>query len=51
MTGRKVVRAGAPGEITAQALRRLPGVLSEHKPRLVIVCLGGNDMLRKAGAV
>jgi lysophospholipase L1-like esterase len=47
LTGRKVVRAGAPGEITAQALRRLPGVLSEHKPRLVIVCLGGNDMLRK----
>jgi len=28
LTGRKVVRAGAPGEITAQALRRLPGVLS-----------------------
>lgn len=47
LTGHQVVRAGVPGEITAQALQRLPGVLDEHKPRLVIVCLGGNDMLRK----
>ena len=47
LTGRNVVRSGVPGEITAQALQRLPGVLGEHKPKLVIVCLGGNDMLRK----
>ena len=47
LTGRKVVSAGVPGEVTAQALRRLPGVLGAHKPKLVIVCLGGNDMLRK----
>lgn len=47
LTGRKVVRSGVPGETTAQALQRLPGVLEKHKPKLVIVCLGGNDMLRK----
>ncbi len=47
LISRPVVRAGVPGEQTAGGLQRLAGELDEHKPRLVIVCLGGNDMLRK----
>lgn len=49
LVGQSVVRSGVPGEVTAQGLQRLPEVIDEHRPRLVIVCLGGNDMLRKVG--
>ena len=49
MIGRRVVRAGVPGEVTAQALARLPGTLDEHAPRLLLLCIGGNDFLRRLG--
>ncbi|MDO9387051.1 MAG: arylesterase [Thiobacillus sp.] len=47
LTGLAVINAGVPGDTTATALQRLPAVLEEHQPRLVLLCLGGNDMLRK----
>jgi acyl-CoA thioesterase I len=47
LIARKVIRAGVPGEVTEGGLARLQEVIDEHKPRLMIVCLGGNDMLRK----
>jgi len=46
-TGWHVVNGGVSGDTSAAALLRLPGLLEEHKPVLVLVTLGGNDMLRR----
>ena len=46
LIGRKVVSEGVPGESTAQGLARLPEMLEEHGPQLLILCLGGNDLLQ-----
>jgi lysophospholipase L1-like esterase len=47
LTGWVVVNAGVPGDTSAGALARLPALLQEHSPRLVLVSIGGNDFLRR----
>jgi len=41
-----VINASISGETTAGGLERLPALLAQHKPALVVVELGANDGLR-----
>ncbi|MES2958812.1 MAG: GDSL-type esterase/lipase family protein [Pseudomonadota bacterium] len=47
LTGWTVINGGVPGDTSAQALERLPALLAQHKPALLIVSIGGNDFLRR----
>jgi acyl-CoA thioesterase-1 len=49
LTGLTIINAGIPGEVTAQGVRRLPALLDRYKPQLLLLCHGGNDLLRKTG--
>jgi len=47
LTGRTVINAGVPGEVTASGVKRLPGLLEEYRPALVVLLHGGNDILQQ----
>lgn len=42
----RVVNASISGETTAGGRSRLPGLLQQNRPKLVVLELGGNDALR-----
>ena len=47
LTGWDVANAGVPGDTSQGALARLPELLQQHAPALVLVSIGGNDFLRR----
>lgn len=44
-TGWQIINAGVPGDTSSGGLERLPALLQQHQPKLLIVELGGNDFL------
>lgn len=47
LSRKEVVNAGVPGETSGDGVQRLPAVLDEYEPDLVILMHGGNDFLKK----
>lgn len=47
LTGRKVVNAGNPGEVSRDGVNRLSELLEQIQPDLLVLCHGGNDLLRQ----
>lgn len=41
------INGSIPGELSAEGLVRLPKALQKHQPDLLVLCHGGNDLLRK----
>ncbi|GAA5187436.1 arylesterase [Ferrimonas gelatinilytica] len=46
LTGLAVVNAGVSGELAQQGRLRLPEALARHRPDLLVLLMGGNDILR-----
>ena len=46
LSERKVINAGISGEVSTEGLQRLPELLSQYQPALLILLEGGNDILR-----
>ena len=42
-----IINGGVSGNTSAQALARLPELLQQHQPKLVIISIGGNDFLQR----
>jgi lysophospholipase L1-like esterase len=47
MTGLRVINAGINGETSEEGLARLPKLLEDDSIRLMLLCLGGNDILQQ----
>lgn len=47
LSGKTVINAGVPGEVSQEGLHRLGHILETYQPELVLLCHGGNDLIRK----
>jgi lysophospholipase L1-like esterase len=51
LLGAEVFNQGVNGEQSFEGLKRLPAILEKYKPQILVICHGGNDILRKKSLV
>jgi acyl-CoA hydrolase len=49
-SGWHIMSEGIPGDTSSGGLQRLPKLLATHQPKLLIIELGGNDLLRQTSS-
>jgi acyl-CoA thioesterase I len=49
-TGWTIVNGGVPGDTAQQGCERMPALVAQHRPALILMFLGGNDILRRRPA-
>lgn len=47
ITGWKIINGGVSGDKSDDALKRLPALLAQYQPKLVLTSIGGNDILKR----
>ena len=47
LTGYKIINSGNPGELSERGLKRFRDTLDKSNPQLIILCHGGNDILKR----
>ena len=47
LSGFKVINAGINGETSREGLERLPDLLQDSSIKLMILCMGGNDIIQR----
>lgn len=47
LTNMNVINAGINGELSSKGLLRIESLLDQHKPQLLLLCHGANDILQK----
>lgn len=43
----EIINAGISGETSEQGIARLPQLIQEYQPKILLLCEGGNDVLQK----
>lgn len=46
LIARDIINSGVPGDSTEDGLDRLESAVLDHSPRIVLITLGGNDLMR-----